>query len=69
MDVDALTMFVDGVRDGTLVPSSRIVRALLSAGITREAILDALIASSSAHPAASRRFHRALAVLRDLDRD
>ena len=66
--VEALATFVDGVRDGRIVATPRIVRALLDARITREAILDALVAAA-ADPSASRRIHRALAVLRDLDRD
>lgn len=67
MQLDALATFVQGVRDGTLIPSARILRALLAAGIPRESILDALVAAAS-DPKASRRFHRALSVLRDLDR-
>ena len=65
--MSALATFVEGIRRGTIAATPANVRALLDAGLTREAILDALIAAAS-DPSASRRFHRALAVLRDLDR-
>ncbi|MEO7093977.1 MAG: hypothetical protein ABI175_12050 [Polyangiales bacterium] len=65
--MSALDDFVVGVRSGTVVATTRNVRKLLDAGFTREAIFDALVAAAS-DPAASRRFHRALAILRDLER-
>jgi hypothetical protein len=53
------------IRDGHRVQASEL-RALLEAGIDRGALLDAFVAAAVGP--ASRRFHRALAVLRDLER-
>jgi hypothetical protein len=66
LSVDALATFVEGIRIGTIAATRGNVRALLEAGTSREAMLDALVAGAE-DPAASRGFHRALAVLRDLD--
>jgi hypothetical protein len=64
MSAPPLDAFVLGIRDGTLVATPRTVRALIESGVSRDAILDALVAGAS-DPSASRRFHRALSVLRD----
>ena len=64
MTANALTELVTQIAEGRRAMTNDDVRALITAGHTREEILDALVAAA-ADPKASRRVHRALAVLRD----
>ncbi len=61
---DALATLLAEIAAGRRAMTSEDVRALVAAGHSREEILDAIVAAA-ADPKASRRMHRALAVLRD----
>lgn len=63
--MDAIAELVERIRGGHAVRAEEL-RALLDRGVERDALLDAFVAA--ANGPASRRFHRALAVLRDLRR-
>lgn len=58
-----ISELVARVHDGHLVTADEL-KQLLAAGVDADALLDAFVAA--AHGAASRRFHRALGLLRDV---
>lgn len=63
--MDAVAELVERIRGGHAVRVEEL-RALLDAGVDPNALLDAFVAAADG--AASRRFHRALSILRDLRR-
>jgi hypothetical protein len=63
--MDPVADLVERIRAGHAVTADDL-RTLLAQGVTRSSLLDAFV--GAADGAASRRFHRALAVLRDLER-